>query len=884
MPDLRCSHLLVWLLLILAGPRAGGLDLGRLDVAEVELEALVAEWRDAWEKGPDAATAKGLASSLQTLGMIERQAGKPDEALNHLETACELLAEHAPGLRADAYEAKAFTLQDLGELEPAETLLREVLEMRRKTTDRAKTAATYDHLALNLLYQGRYPDVGPLLDQAEAHSVPEQVDFRARVGSHRGRLLHTLGSYSRAAEAFKTALALPFQDPELRLALNSQLALSQLRLGKADEARAGTEAAAEQARKLFAAAKHRVVPYLNNLGAIYLAQNDPLYAKAAFSESLEMLEASFGPEHPGLIGPLNNLGVAEQELGDYESARVHLEQAAALQALHLPPTHLRVAETQRNLARNSLLSGAPDAREHIDRATRIGLELLDLLIREGTESERLNFLERFDLVSLPCATGDAALIADVLIASKARLLDAMLADDPGVAAPTWREIQAGLQPGTAFVDTVRFATTSTPPVWRYGAVVILPSGTPRWVPLGSDESLERWLAAFHKRLRWWTATFSGSPGAPPPLKFPAILRALEREFWAPLDLPAGIRHIAFSPDSRLHFLPLAALLDQQNRPLCTRLLQVSTVTSARDLLNQKPPESLASKPWAVISISDFPKATVATGGDPLLDLLADLTPMPGTKVESRKLRALAPEGSRFFSGAEATEAKLRGLSAPPSVLHLGCHAFYLQGTSSATSMPIDFDEHSELLFAGGLVLYRGTERQPGSPGISDHDDLLFPSEIASLPLDGTRLVTLSSCDSGAGTPVSGEGLLGLRRGFSLAGAREIAVALWPLSDASTPDFMERFYQLALASDRPAQALWQCQGEFLGTAKTDEEFELAVLRYAPFVLSQNAPLTVGAPIAPPEGLHAFRDAWRIALICLPLLLYVINLSVRKRRRA
>jgi hypothetical protein len=96
--------------------------------------------------------------------------------------------------------------------------------------------------------------------------------------------------------------------------------------------------------------------------------------------------------------------------------------------------------------------------------------------------------------------------------------------------------------------------------------------------------------------------------------------------------------------------------------------------------------------------------------------------------------------------------------------------------------------------------------------------------------------------------------------------------------------MERFYQLALASDRPAQALWQCQGEFLGTAKTDEEFELAVLRYAPFVLSQNAPLTVGAPIAPPEGLPAFRDAWRIALICLPLLLYVINLSVRKRRRA
>ena len=87
-----------------------------------------------------------------------------------------------------------------------------------------------------------------MLDQAEAATPPEDLDFRARLAAHRGRLYHTLGSHAHAAAVFQQALAIPFQDPELRLSLKSQLALTQLRLGKTAEARAGTEAAAAEAR------------------------------------------------------------------------------------------------------------------------------------------------------------------------------------------------------------------------------------------------------------------------------------------------------------------------------------------------------------------------------------------------------------------------------------------------------------------------------------------------------------------------------------------------------------------------------------------------------------------------------------------------------------
>ncbi len=857
------------------------LDLSRLDSAETELESLVAEWQAEWTRNPIPATARELAASLQALGMIERQAGKPDEALVHLTAACDLFRDHAPSELTDANEVLALIRQDLGDFEAAEKILRQVLAIRTQEKDATRLAATCDHLAMNLLLQGRYTEVPSLLDRAEASTPPEDVDFRARILSHRGKLAHTLGSHARAAAYFEQALALSIQEPELRLALRSQLALSQLRLGKIDLARVGTEIAADEARRLFADNHLAAVPYLNNLGAIALSQGDLEIARSTFTEALEMLENSLGPDHPGLIGPLNNLGVAEQEIGDYAAAHIHLERAAALQKSHLPPTHLRVAETERNLARNSLLAGDPDARDHVIRATAIGLDLLDRLIRDGTENERLNFLERLDLVSLPCAIGDSELIANVLLASKARLLDAMLAGSAPGPRSTWQQLQAALAPDSAFVDTCRFTPLGDSRSPAYGAIVILPSGPPRWIPLGTDSDLENWLAAFHNRLRWLTAHLGGEEATPPALKLRTILRALEREFWTPLQLPPEIRNVAWSPDSRLHFLPLSALLDPENRPLASRFLQITTVTSGRDLLNPPPSSGLMTSPWTIFNVSDFPRSNAPPDATPLAKLLASLGPMPGTRAEADKLWPLAPPHSIFLSDHAATEDALRTLNPPPAVLHLGCHAFFLPENDPDPGLAIDFDERSDLLRAGGLVLYNGALRRPDSHQDSADDDLLFPREIAALPLQGTRLVTLSSCESGAGTPVSGEGVLGLRRAFSLAGVREIVVALWPVADDSTPEFMDHFYRLAVASDHPAQALWQTQAHFLAAAPDYSAFELGVLRYAPFVLSQNGPLQTGPPIELRSA--PYHRFWIPALATIPLLLFVVARLLSRSKR-
>ena len=58
---------------------------------------------------------------------------------------------------------------------------------------------------------------------------------------------------------------------------------------------------------------------------------------------------------------------------------------------------------------------------------------------------------------------------------------------------------------------------------------------------------------------------------------------------------------------------------------------------------------------------------------------------------------------------------------------------------------------------------------------------------------GTKLVTLSACDTGVGEVQNQEGVYGLRRAFVLAGAETLVMSLWPVSDYITREAMVDYY-------------------------------------------------------------------------------------------
>ena len=70
-----------------------------------------------------------------------------------------------------------------------------------------------------------------------------------------------------------------------------------------------------------------------------------------------------------------------------------------------------------------------------------------------------------------------------------------------------------------------------------------------------------------------------------------------------------------------------------------------------------------------------------------------------------------------------------------------------------------------------------------------------------MSLADTELVVLSACESGLGVIQVGEGVLGLRRAFALAGARAVIMTLWEVPDRYTRDVIVGFYERALSGDR-----------------------------------------------------------------------------------
>lgn len=53
---------------------------------------------------------------------------------------------------------------------------------------------------------------------------------------------------------------------------------------------------------------------------------------------------------------------------------------------------------------------------------------------------------------------------------------------------------------------------------------------------------------------------------------------------------------------------------------------------------------------------------------------------------------------------------------------------------------------------------------------------------------------LSGCDTATGEIRAGEGVLGLRRAFQIAGVRTLIMSLWPVDDRSTRRWMRALYE------------------------------------------------------------------------------------------
>lgn len=137
---------------------------------------------------------------------------------------------------------------------------------------------------------------------------------------------------------------------------------------------------------------------------------------------------------------------------------------------------------------------------------------------------------------------------------------------------------------------------------------------------------------------------------------------------------------------------------------------------------------------------------------------------------------------RVFQREEATPAAYL-TSSPQKFSHIH---FVAHGTASRLS-PLD----------SAIVLSK-------SP-IETDSFKLYAREIVQHPMHAD-LVTISSCYGAGSRAYSGEGLVGLAWAFLRAGAHNVIASLWEVTDASTEQLMDRFYDELNSGASPDAAL------------------------------------------------------------------------------
>jgi CHAT domain-containing protein len=199
-------------------------------------------------------------------------------------------------------------------------------------------------------------------------------------------------------------------------------------------------------------------------------------------------------------------------------------------------------------------------------------------------------------------------------------------------------------------------------------------------------------------------------------------------------------------------------------------------------------------------------------------------PLPGVGDELRALKKLLPQAT-FLTREKATKAALRNVSGP-SILHIATHGFFLQDTPGPTAGASNLKSERYrvnnetrigkwVAWVENPLLRSGLALAGANKGRSDEDEgVLTALEATGLDLWGTKLVVLSACDTGLGEVKNGDGVYGLRRALSLAGAESQMMSLWPVSDRGTRDLMIDYYQGLMQGKGRGEALRQAQLQML----------------------------------------------------------------------
>ncbi|HEY2908117.1 MAG TPA: CHAT domain-containing protein [Vicinamibacterales bacterium] len=211
------------------------------------------------------------------------------------------------------------------------------------------------------------------------------------------------------------------------------------------------------------------------------------------------------------------------------------------------------------------------------------------------------------------------------------------------------------------------------------------------------------------------------------------------------------------PHEDLNYIPFQVLQDPADRRFLGERFQITYAPSASILLGLKASAAL-------------------TGGR----LLAVADPaIPAAGVEVAAIAKLFPNRNKVIANVLAPESDVKIAVRDFDIIHLSVHG--------------KFDAAEPML--SYLSFTRGTA----------DDGKLTAAEMFGLPLENSRLVVLSACETGRAEVTHGNETLGMVRALMYAGASTLVLSYWEVDSDATALWMETFYQAALTHPLPEAA-------------------------------------------------------------------------------
>jgi CHAT domain-containing protein len=358
-------------------------------------------------------------------------------------------------------------------------------------------------------------------------------------------------------------------------------------------------------------------------------------------------------------------------------------------------------------------------------------------------------------------------------------------------------------------------------------------------------------------------------------------RELSAMIWYPMAKELDKQTIIVVADGMLNYIPFQILRapSSPNEPLVTKHNIVNAPSASvlgymrQEAGHRQPATRLLAAFGDPVFYSSNAKHKDKNGSDQLamqnpVALLRDIklgkdrfdpSAIPRLFYAARELtnlRELARGQALVFTDVNATRERFFTTDLTQyAILHLATHGGFLD--------PRRPDSTGFLLSTTDA---KGEEIN-GFIGLEDIYDLRAP----------VHLVVLSACQTALGKDVTGEGLVGLTRGFMYAGASSVVASLWKVDDAATAELMKYFYSNLLQHQmQPAEALRAAQNSIRQDPRWSSPYY-----WAAFTLQGEY-----QQIIKPVHQSDLRASWlKISVVVVFLMLLAVTIwwYLRSRRR-